>query len=218
MIVVVALPAAWVSEEARRQRDAAAMVCSYGIVWYEEPSKWLIIGPIQAWTAKLLGDDFAYRVVRVRIDADRADDFTALGELPHIESADLGGYTLNGAALADISNRMPKLRKLWIWEVGRLTAADLLCLRRSPQLRDLSLNLGSEDEGDELLEEVSQLGDLRSLAVSCPRLTANIVRHLSKATALECVGIGAVDDRSPVEFQRLRNALPRCEVYEFHIY
>ena len=75
LIAVVALPAAWLSEQARWQRNAIAIVDNYGAVSYEKPSENCIIGPIQVWAAKLLGDDFAYHAVFIQIDADSIDNF-----------------------------------------------------------------------------------------------------------------------------------------------
>jgi hypothetical protein len=217
MIVMVSLLAGWLSERARRQGQAVAIVRSYGVVWYEEPSEQLLIGPIQTCAAKLLGDDFAYRVVRVRVDADRVDDLSALDELSHIESADIGGNTLNGTVLADLMTRMPDVRELWIWNPGRLSADDLLCLRRATQLQDLTIFLWHETGGEALLRKVAELRHLRSLGLNCLRLTDSMVQDLSKATTLEGLSV-ATEQKSPTEIQRVQDALPGCKVVECDTY
>ena len=124
---------------------------------------------------------------------------------------------MNRTLLADILRRMPNLRELFIWDPGQLTSHDLLCLLRSTKLEPLSLRLKSDQDLEGILQEASRFRELRSLGVYCTRLTAEVVRELSKATALRELYIAAVYD-SPAEMQQLRDALPGCDVIKGQTY
>ena len=214
LIAVVALPVAWLSDQARRQRDAVAALSRYDFS-YGGVSEQPLIRSIQVCVAKLLGNDFAFRVVEVFLAVDWGDvDLDVLGDLPHIESVYVGGHTLNGPMLAKIVHHLPKLHTLEISDKGRLTAADMLCLRRSPQLKHLGLDVATDVAAEELLPSIAELDQLRSLKLKCPRMTATMVRQLTNTMQLEEIEICATEEKSAAEVGRLQNALPYCQVIE----
>jgi hypothetical protein len=168
--------------------------------------------------AKLLGDDFVYRVVGVFLDTDKGDDFTALDHLPHVESAEVGGADFKGPVLAGVMRRTPNLRELKIFLDTGITASDMSCLQRSSNLKKLSMGFEDDQTCEEFVREISRLRQLRSLELLCPRLTATMVRHLAHATELETITIDPSRENSPAQVQSLQKTLPHCNVYEYFVW
>jgi hypothetical protein len=215
LIAAMAFPVAWVSEQAREQREAATEIdWLYGEVGYSRPTEWSVCSAIQAVIAQLLGDDFAYRVADVWLNVDNTDDFKALNRLPSITSAAVEGRKLNGPLLIDIISRMPKLTELVVFEDHSLTPADILYVRRAPKLRKLGLVFDNDRICEEFVCEAARLGNLRSLELTCPRLTDIMVAHLSKATQMREILISPRYQNAPAQVQLLKTALPHCKVYE----
>jgi hypothetical protein len=195
LVVVAAIPLAWVVRRARDQRDAVAVIERNGgyVVYDFQYSDGVIkFGPQRGpkWLRVRLGIDYFQGVKRVVVMREGADEIIGvLDRLPGVESINLGQTSVTDASVARLS-QIPSLRDvhLGFTAIGNPGVAHLA---RLSKLR--RLDFAYTTIADDWILSLVQCRQLEELDLTGTKLTRKGIERLAYLPNLRRVELGSID-------------------------
>lgn len=221
---VLTVAVAGYEEPWRRQAAAVARLAPCAKLRYTDRWPWLTYpeqrhsygspprGVLSKLFISILGQHGAFEVYAVDLESDGLDEPAALGDLPTVTELEVHSTLGTGPRLKSILTHTPNLKELYVSGAYTFTPDDVRAIGQLRQIGDAGLNIADDDQCAQCLREIARLHDVCWLHVQCSRLSPEIVRSLTTASAYEEIDVWYDELPDMIFVKRLKSAQPNCKL------